>query len=79
MPSTTPRTEQPTFHRRRVPAIGSELRSDGTGRRVSQRRVICGFDHETFDQIRTRAVREGTSFAEQVRVLCEWGLEAEAS
>ncbi len=40
------------------------------------RQIVCAFDHDTFDAIRARAVREGTSFAEQVRLLCEWGLEA---
>ena len=34
------------------------------------------FDSETFDEIRKRAIKEGTSFAEQVRILVEWGLEA---
>ncbi|KKN17941.1 hypothetical protein LCGC14_0960870 [marine sediment metagenome] len=34
------------------------------------------FDPETFEEIRRRAIKEGTSFAEQVRILVEWGLEA---
>jgi hypothetical protein len=42
----------------------------------SMRRVVCGFDQETFQVIRDRAVKENTSFAEQVRLLVEWGLEA---
>lgn len=42
-----------------------------------QRRVVVGFDPETFDQIRTRAQQHRTSFAEEVRTLIEWGLESE--
>jgi acyl-CoA-binding protein len=38
-------------------------------------RIVCAFDEETFAQIRGRAVKEQTSFAEQVRRLVEWGLE----
>lgn len=38
-------------------------------------RIVCAFDEETFAQIRGRAVKEQTSFAEQVRQLVEWGLE----
>lgn len=39
-------------------------------------RIVCSFDEETFQQIRARAVKQETSFAEQVRQLVEWGLEA---
>lgn len=39
-------------------------------------RVACGFDPETFDYLRARAVREGTSVAEQVRLFTEWGIES---
>ena len=42
-----------------------------------QRRIVIGFDDETFSQIRRRAERERTSFAEQARLLIEWGLETE--
>lgn len=45
------------------------------GRR-HQRRIVIGFDDETFAEIRQRAERERTSFGEQVRNLVEWGLEA---
>lgn len=38
--------------------------------------VVVRFDPETFEQIRGRALREATSFGEQVRTLIEWGLEA---
>lgn len=42
------------------------------------RKIACAFDEETFQQVRARAERERTSFAEQVRQLVEWGL-ADAS
>lgn len=38
-------------------------------------RIVVEFDDEVFARIYARAVRERTSFAEQVRLLCEWGLE----
>lgn len=37
-------------------------------------RTVVAFDPETHESIRSRAIKEGTSFAEQVRVLIEWGL-----
>ena len=37
-------------------------------------RIVVSFDDESFAEIRNRAVTAGTSFAEQVRLLCEWGL-----
>jgi hypothetical protein len=43
--------------------------------RGAQQRIIIGFDPETFVQVRRRAKAAGTSFAEQVRVLVEFGLE----
>lgn len=47
-----------------------------TDRRVA-RRVVIAFDDETFATIRQRAIAAETSFAEQVRLLVEWGLETE--
>ncbi len=41
----------------------------------AQQRIIIGLDPETFMQVRRRAKAAGTSFAEQVRVLVEFGLE----
>lgn len=38
------------------------------------RQVTIGFDDGQFSEIAALAEREGTSFAEQVRALCEWGL-----
>lgn len=37
-------------------------------------KLVCALDPETFDQIRAIAVKKGTSVAEQVRILIEWGL-----
>lgn len=34
-------------------------------------------DEETYGQVRARAERDGTSFAEQIRLLIEWGLMAD--
>lgn len=45
-------------------------------RRAALRIVVC-FDDETFETIRQRAMAAETSFAEQVRLLVEWGLETE--
>jgi hypothetical protein len=42
------------------------------------RRINIDFDDEMFGAIRARADRERTSFAEQVRTFCEWGLETAA-
>lgn len=39
--------------------------------------IIVRIDDETFQEIYDRACREGTSTSEQVRLLIEWGLEAE--
>ena len=42
-----------------------------------RRRITIEFDQELFTSISLRAQREGTSFNEQVQLLCEWGLESE--
>lgn len=39
-------------------------------------KIVCAFDIETWEDIRARATRAGTSFAEQVRLLVELGLES---
>lgn len=44
-------------------------------KRRGYRQIVVAFDDEMFSHIRARAEQEGTSFAEQVRLLCEWGLE----
>lgn len=42
-------------------------------------KIVCAFDDEMFAEVRSRAVSAGTSVAEQVRLLVEWGLEAETA
>lgn len=39
------------------------------------RRIVVGFDPETFAQISRRATKARHSFAEEVRLLVEFGLE----
>lgn len=57
------------------PGHGSTARGDGR-QHGDLRRIIVSFPEETFAEIRERAERERTSFAEQVRTLVEWGLES---
>jgi hypothetical protein len=45
--------------------------------RAFDRTLVIKIDHETLEQITARAAKAGTSKAEQVRLLLEWGLEAE--
>lgn len=45
--------------------------------RAGHRRLVVAFDDEQFDRLRQRAQRENTSVAEQVRLLVEWGFEAD--
>lgn len=53
-------------------------RSDAKGFAHRNRtRIVCDFDPDAFEEVRTRAEREGTSIAEQVRLLVEWGLMAD--
>jgi hypothetical protein len=56
-------------------------RDVGIGHRSPRRRgfrsICVEFDDETFERIRSRALRERTSVGEQVRILCEWGFESE--
>jgi len=40
------------------------------------RRHSIGFDDETSEQVRELAVADRVSFAEKIRQLVEWGLEA---
>lgn len=41
---------------------------------AGKRRIVVAFDEDTFGEIRTLATKSETSFAEQVRLLVEWGL-----
>lgn len=59
---TEPHLPRPTS----APAVG--YRNHG------KIRVVVSFDDDTFSEIRAKATRDKTSFAEQVRQLVEWGL-----
>ena len=54
-------------------------RQPGRGSAPAARRYTIGFDDETGDQVRALAAGEHISFAEKIRQLVEWGLEAERS
>jgi hypothetical protein len=41
-----------------------------------QRQVVIKMDADQFEEVRALAAAEGTSVAEQIRNLIEWGLEA---
>lgn len=43
--------------------------------RITTRKIVIGFDDETFEQIKAIAIEERQSFAATVRDLCEAGLE----
>lgn len=40
---------------------------------------VVELDDDTFETVRQRAIKQSTSFGEQVRILIEWGLEAETA
>lgn len=44
-------------------------------RRGCMSRIVVSFDDETFEQVKSQALANNRSFAEQVRLLVEWGLE----
>ena len=51
--------------------------AQGTQNRPHKRRTAIELDEETFVQIRELAIANATSFGAQLRLLVEWGLEAE--
>lgn len=59
----------------KLPGAGTTRRGNGRKPGVL-RRIMVAFDDETFDRLRQMAARDQSSFAEQVRLLVEWGLEA---
>ena len=59
-----------------IPAKGSTHKGKGRPQLNGRRRTMIAFDDDQFEEIRQRAVWGKTSFAEQVRILVEWGLEA---
>jgi hypothetical protein len=48
--------------------------AQGVSKVAGRKRIVVEFDDEMFEAIRQLAIKEQTSFAEQVRTLCEWGL-----
>lgn len=62
----------------RAPGQGSIKRCDvtreGSPIYLGKRRIIVAFDEEMFATLRDRALKQQTSFAEQVRILVERGL-----
>ena len=39
--------------------------------------MVIKIDQETFDEVRSRAARDNISVSHMLRLLIEWGLEAE--
>ena len=67
-------SDLPIRHTRRNPP---PPRAPGVGvLRRGWRSIKVAFDEETFEEIRGLAAASQRSFAEQVRCLVEWGLEA---
>ena len=56
---------------RKEPARGSKGRESGK----YAKRTIVSFPDEMFDAVRSRALKAGVSFTEQVRLYVQWGLE----
>lgn len=63
---------------RRIAVEHGEARPRAAGHDDGALKTIAvRFDPETFTEILTRAEARGVSLAEEVRLLVEWGLEAE--
>jgi len=41
------------------------------------RRIICGFEEDTFNRLAKRAEGDGVSVSEVIRTYVEWGMEDE--
>ena len=41
------------------------------------RRIVCGFEQDTFNHIVKKAEFEGASVSEVIRTYVEWGIESE--
>ena len=61
----------------RTYAMSKVARGVPDPRQPSRLQIVVAFDPDTFAEIRERAIRGQTSFAEQVRMLVDWGLETE--
>lgn len=63
-----------------APRLGAQQKRLAVGvDRHGRKRIVLDFEADTFAAIRERALKEKTSFSEQVRLLCEWGLEDKPS
>lgn len=62
-------SDRPAIHRRSAPFVGEGMTVG------PYRKSVVLFDHETHETIRALAIKNGTGFSEQVRLLVEWGLE----
>ena len=51
--------------------------ANGVRRGKDVRQFVIKIDNETAEQVISRAREHGTSTAEQIRLLIEWGLEAD--
>ena len=41
------------------------------------RRIVCGFEQDTFDHLIRKSESEGISVSEAIRTYVEWGIEDE--
>ena len=60
------------------PAAGTTRNGKDVRWLQGKRRINLTLDNDTFDEVRALALAKETSFAEQMRLLVEWGLEAAA-
>lgn len=61
----------------RAPGVSYCRKRTGVGYpRDGCKQIAIRFDVDTFDQVKALALKDGVSFAEKVRQLVEWGLEA---
>ena len=61
--------------RRLVPGRGMAYYRDSAELNGLSRRIVCQFPNDIFARVRLRAAQKGSSFAAEVRLLVEWGLE----
>lgn len=59
-------------HTQKRPVARGVRKGDGT---IA---VVVHLPDDTFNEVRERAIAEGTSWGEQARTLIEWGLETDA-
>jgi hypothetical protein len=59
---------------RKSPAMGTRTGAGSRQKFRNMRRIVVGFDDETFEQVRSLALAAGHGFGAQVRELVEFGL-----